>query len=108
MFCVYAICACERYQVSFKRNASMAVELGLSAMQDALFSLSQDIADHKVPIAGNPLVDHIFYKARYTLLLALESLLWFWCEAVGWPTEEKKSQVESFLLTEHRNLYFWV
>lgn len=107
MFCVYGIAACERYDVSLKRCAQAAIHVGLLAIKDSLISLSNEIADRKTLIEGNPLGEFVTYKARYTLLLGLQSILWFWCESEGWPSQETKDQVEIFLASGKGNIELW-
>jgi hypothetical protein len=107
MFCAYAISACERYGINFKRNASRSIALGMTSIRDSLLSLSDEIATRNQMLEGGDLADPIVYRARYTLLLALQSLLWFWCEEVGWPTPSQKAAVESFLFEGKQFLYVW-
>lgn len=107
LYCVYSIAACERYGVSFNRNAQHAIDIALASIYDALLSLSDEVEKRKVLIEGNTMVDSIFYRTRYTLILSLLSLLWFWCEEFGWPSPDKKKKIESFLSSGGKNLYCW-
>jgi hypothetical protein len=107
MFCSYAISACERYGVDFTRNASPSINIGLIAIKDALVSLSAEIAKREHLVEDPNLAEPIGYRARYTLLLAIQSLLWFWCEDVGWEDPSMKSEVERFLFTGKQQLYIW-
>ncbi len=107
MFCAYAIASCERYEVSFDKNARPAVALALSAIRDSLLALSDEVTNRPIPVEGNSIVDFVAYRARYTLLLSLFSVLWFWCEEAEWPSPKKKAEVESFLSSGIQQLYCW-
>ena len=107
LFCVYAVAACERFQLSFARNAQSAVELGLTTIRDSMISLSNEVLERHVLVEGDPSVDAAVYRARYTLLLALMSILWFWCQENGWPDTLDKKKLKTFLSSGVKNLYLW-
>jgi hypothetical protein len=107
MFCAYIISACERHGVSFKREAHSPLVLGMTAIKDSLLSLSYEVAQRSHMLEGGDLADPVVYRARYTLLLALQSLLWFWCEETGWPNSSHQGAVEKFLSEGKQFLYIW-
>lgn len=107
LYCAYVIAACERHNLSFARNGKTAVELALASIWDSLVFLAEEILSRKVLVEGDSMVDSAVYKARYTLLLALMSLLWFWCEEKGWPESVEKTRLEEFLTAGISNLYVW-
>jgi len=107
VFATYAIAACEKHGVSV-RNALASLEIATAAIKDALVALSKEMLAEKVLTEGDPMVDFIFYRGRYTLLMGLAALLWLWCEKDGqWPHDLPKDDVESFLKEGRPNLYLW-
>ena len=107
LYCAYAIAACDRHGFSFAKNAKAAVELALTSTRDALISLAKETLSSKFPLEGDLMLDGLVYQARYTLLLALMSLLWFWCEEEGWPDSVDRKKLMEFLNTGGTNLYLW-
>jgi hypothetical protein len=107
MFCVYAIGACERHGVSFERHSRAAVELGLNAIRDSLLALAEEATERDLLFEGERLIDSIFYRARYTLVLSLTALLWTWCEHDSWPDVTLRTKVDTFLKNGAQHLYCW-
>lgn len=107
LYCAYAIAACERHGCSFLKNGRAAVDLALTSIRDTLISLAQEALISRWPVEGDVMVDSVVYKARYTLLLSLMSMLWFWCEDEGWPPSLDKTKIVGFLETGSANLYLW-
>ncbi len=97
MFDIYAFSACEKFQVSYKKHAKQAVELGKAAIMDSLFDLCEELRDRKNLVEGNPFTDTPFFQARHLLLIALMALLWFWCSEKGWPDDDYKLFIEDFI-----------
>lgn len=106
-FCAAAVGACDRYRVSFARNAEAAVGIAGYAIRDSLVDLAKEVLDRRDLVEGDPMVDGPFYRARYSHVLGLLSLLWFWLEQDGWPSDLKKEDLERFLLEGKDELYVW-
>jgi hypothetical protein len=107
IFATYAIAACEKHGVSV-RNALASLTIADAAIKDALVALLKEVVAKQVATEGDPMVDFVFYRARYTLLLGLGALLWLWCEKdANWPHDLSKDAVESFLNQGQPNLYCW-
>lgn len=107
-FSAAAIAACERFQISFERNARAAVDIALIGIRDALIDLAREALERDPPLVeGDVMLDAAFYRARYTLVLGLLSLLWFWCEEEGWPDDLAREELEAFLHEGRAQLYLW-
>lgn len=107
MFSAYVVGACEKYDKSFKRNGMAAVEIARDTIFYNLKSLCDELTDRKHYVEGNALVDVFTYRGRFTLLVALMSLYWFWCEDEGWPSEEHRLFLQNFLPKGQAGLYMW-
>jgi hypothetical protein len=106
-FCAAAMGACDRYGVSFARNAETAVGVAAYAIRDSLIDLAKEVLDRRDLVEGDPMVDGPFYRARHSHVLGLLSLLWFWLERDGWPPDLKKEDLERFLIDGKDELYVW-
>jgi hypothetical protein len=106
-FALAAIGTCERFNVSFNNNARTAVEIATTSIRDALIDLARESLERDPLVEGDVLWDAAFYRARYTLILGLLSILWFWNEEVGWPDDLPRDDVEAFLLNGRPQLYLW-
>jgi hypothetical protein len=110
-FAAAAVAVCDRYGISFNKNARASVELALTAIKDAMVDLAQEVLikaqDKGVLIEGDPKLEAVFYRARYTLLLGLLSLLWLWCERDGWPADLRRDDVSAFLKDGRSQLLLW-
>ena len=107
LYCAYVVAACERHKLSFAKNGQAAVELALTTIRDTLISLAGEVFAREWITEGDLMVDSVAYKARYTLLLSLLSILWFWCEKEGWPDSVVKTRVMEFLSAGTTNPYLW-
>lgn len=107
LFAVYAIGACERFRVSYERNAKQSVELAKTAIFDALCDLCDELRTRGHIVEGNPLTDTPFYPARQLLLSALMALFWFWAKYQGWPSETHKQFVEAFIPDRPQAGWLW-
>ncbi len=90
--------ACERFGVSYNKNAAAAVTIAMGTIRDALIDLGQEVLSLEVMTEGEAVVDAAFYRARYTLILGLLSVLWLWCQEESWPGDLDKEELEKFLL----------
>jgi hypothetical protein len=106
-FAVSAIGATERFGLNFQRNAEAAVVIAETAIRDALMDLANEAAERRVFVEGDVVADSPFYRARYTLVLGLVSLLWLWLEESGWPDGMDREDVERFLDEGEDELYLW-
>jgi hypothetical protein len=106
-FCAYSIAACERHSVSFRRNAEVAVGIASTAMKDSLIDLALEIIDRKALAEGDIITDFVVYRARYTLVLGLLSLLWFWCDETSWPDNLDRDKLTTFLKNGKKYVYTW-
>jgi len=107
IYSAYAIAACERHRLSFTRNAKAAVELALTFVRDSLISVAEEVLGRELLIEGDSMVESVVHSARYTLLLSLTSLLWFWCEEEGWPKSLDRTKLMEFLNRGMTKLYLW-
>jgi hypothetical protein len=105
-YCVAAIAACNRHNFSFDKNAAVAVKIVEMAIKDSLVDLAAEVIDRRDLVEGDAMVDGPFYRARYTLVMALLSLLWFWLEE-DWPDDLDKGAFEKFLVEGRDELYLW-
>lgn len=106
-FCIAAIGACDRYAVSFARNAEAAVGIALYAIRDSLIDLAKEVLEREDLVEGDSIVDGPFYRARYSSILGLLSVLWFWLERDGWPPDLSRDDLKSFLIEGNDELYVW-
>lgn len=106
-FAAAAVATCDRYNVSLEKNARSTVELALTAVHDALVDLAQEVLERPLPVEGDAMVDAAFYRARYTLLLGLLSLLWLRSERDGWPDDLQREEVKRFLEDGRSQLLLW-
>jgi len=97
MFAAYAIAACERFNISFKRNAKQSVDLATAATREALLDLTEEVLERKHLLEGDAYVDAMAYRGRYTLLLGTMSVVWAWCSREGWPESLDQDKLEKFL-----------
>lgn len=106
-FAVAAIGTAERYGISFQKNVQQAVEVAETAIRDALLDLADEAMSRHVLLEGDPRLDSLFYKARYTLLIGVLSLLWLWLEDEGWPDEVEREDLRQFLSDGSQHLHLW-
>jgi hypothetical protein len=106
-FAAAAVAACERFQCSFKINAGAAVDIAMTAVYDSLVDLAEEVLTRTSLVEGEPFIDSGFYRARYTLLVGLLSLLWLWADERGWPEDISKEEVERFLEEGRSQLLLW-
>lgn len=106
-FCAAAIGACDRYGFSFNRNAETAVGIAAYAIRDSLIDLAKEVLERRDLVEGDAMVDGPFYRARFSHVLGLLSLLWFWLERDGWPPDLSKDDLEHFLLDGKDELQVW-
>ena len=106
-FAAYAVAACERHKVSFEKNAKAAVIIAREASLGALVRLAQEVVSRKSFLEGDVFVDSAVFCARITLLKGLLSVLWFWCEDLGWPDSLERADVEKFLDDDQLHLDLW-
>jgi hypothetical protein len=106
-FACAAIAACDRFEISFDRNARAAVDLAAAAIEDALIDLAQEALSRGDLVEGDALTDAAFVRARRTLVVSAISLLWLWCEERGWPQELSRDETTSFLKLSTFQLYLW-
>jgi hypothetical protein len=107
-FSLAAVAACSRFDISFDRNGRAAVDVATTAIRDALVDLATEVLGREtVLIEGDVMWDAAFYKGRYTLILALLSLLWLWCEEDEWPPDLPREALEEFLSKGKGQLDLW-
>jgi hypothetical protein len=107
MFAIYAIGACEKFQLSYERNAKKAVELAKEAIFDSLCDLCNELKERRHFIEGNVLIDNFFYSARQLHLSSLMALLWFWGNGKGWPAEKYQSFIQEFIPQKPNGKWLW-
>jgi hypothetical protein len=107
IFCAYVIAACERLSFNYEEIAKPSVRLALVNVLDSLTFQAIEIFGRKHLIEGDYVFDSVVYRARYTLILSLMSILWFWCEEEKWPQDLNKEKLEEFLHEGLDKLYLW-
>jgi hypothetical protein len=106
-FAAYSIAACDRLNLDFSATARSAVTIAGTRIFDALVDLAKEALERKVLLEGDALADAAFYRARYTLVLGLLSILWFWCNARGWPDDLDREALERFLQGGKEQAHHW-
>lgn len=107
MYSAYVIGACEKFQKSYSRNAKTSIEIALDVIFLSLSQLCDELQNRKHLIEGNPLVDSFTYEGRYTLLVALMAIYWFWSEERGWSNKSHREFIETFVPRDHTKLSLW-
>lgn len=107
IYCAYVVAVCERVGLSFEKNAAASFNLALDAIWESLTALAKETLERQVLVEGDTLVEGAVFNARYTLLLALMSVLWFWCENRGWPDAISRTRLMDFLAGGRRYVYLW-
>lgn len=107
LYCAYVIAACNRFKYSYNNNGKKAIDIAIKAIFDNLSGLCDELIEKKYYIEGNLLADNFVYKGRFTLLVALMSLYWFWCESEGWPNDSQQTFIKTFIPNGFRGLYLW-
>ena len=107
MYATYVIGSCERFQKSYNRNAKDSVEIALDVICLSLSQLCDELQDRRHLVEGNALVDSFTYKGRYTLLVALMSIYWFWSEEKGWSNDKHRDFIDTFIPRAQNKLYLW-
>lgn len=106
-FAVASMGSCDRLRRSFDVNGKPSADLASQAILDALVDLALEVLERDTLAEGDQMLDSAFVKARWTLVLALLSVLWMWLERDGWPDDLAKSDLESFLRDGRPHLYLW-
>lgn len=108
IYSAYAIAACEKYKKSYKRNAADSVEIACETVFNSLSQLCSELMERKHFVEGDPLVDAFTYKGRFTLLVALMAIYWFWSEEKGWiENSQHKEFIANFIPKAPNKLYLW-
>ncbi|MCK4821642.1 hypothetical protein KA005_38105 [bacterium] len=108
IYSAYAIAACEKYKKSYKRNAKDSVEIACGTVFHCLSQLCSELMERKHYVEGDPLVDTFTYKGRFTLLVALMAIYWFWSEEKGWiDNQQHKEFISEFIPKTPNKLYLW-
>lgn len=107
VFSVSAIAGCERLGLSVQRNAADSISIAMGAAKDALIDLTKEVLERDPMLEGNAVVDFAVYRGRFTLLLSLLSLVWFWCEEEGWPDDLDRDALEHFLEENSHQVLLW-
>lgn len=97
MYCAYVFASCQKWEYEAKSTVDQTVGIALDLIYVSLGNLCEEIAQRPNLIEGNSLVDSFVYRQRYTLLVSLMSLYWFWCQDTGWANDQHKDLVEHFL-----------
>jgi hypothetical protein len=105
-YSVYTLASCEKWG-----HSPDEVAANLQISNDAIFLSLQNLAnetlERKFLIEGDALVDAAFFRQRYTLLVALISLYWFWAKHLDWLTLEAETAIEKFLPRNHQLHSLW-
>jgi hypothetical protein len=107
MYAAYAIGACEKYQKSYNKNAKDSIDIALDVIFLSLSQLCSELQERRHFVEGNVFVDSFTYKGRYTLLVALMSIYWFWSEEKGWLNDKHFDFLTTFLPRAQNKLYLW-
>lgn len=107
LFVVYAMGACERYGISYRRNAMHSVEIAKTTIFDALCELCNELQERKHIVEGDAFTDTPFYAGRQLLLSALMALLWFWDIEIKSLSEKQKEFIGSFMPNEPQPGWLW-
>jgi hypothetical protein len=107
VFSVSAIAACERLELSVQRNAAASISVAMEAAKDALIDLTKEVLERDTMLEGDAVVDFSVYRGRFTLLLGLLALVWFWCEKDGWPDDLDRDALERFLVENRDQVLLW-
>jgi len=106
-YCAYVMAACDRFSYSYNNNGKKAVEIAYRLIFKNLSDLCDELRERKHFVEGNAFVDTFTYKGRFTLLVALTSLYWFWCENEGWPHDTQRNFLQTFIPSDFSGLYLW-
>ena len=105
--CTYAIAACSYHKKSFKKNCYQTLQITKIAIFDTLISLTEEVLSKNDLLERDSQIDGFFYRARYTKVLSLLTVLWFWCEDIGWPERIDREKLNSFLINGKNFVYLW-
>jgi hypothetical protein len=108
IYSAYAIATCEKYKKSYKNNAKASVEIACETIFHCLSNLCSELMERKHYIEGDSLVDVFTYRGRFTLLVALMAIYWFWSEEKGWiDNQQHKEFISEFIPKTPNKLYLW-
>lgn len=105
--CTYAIASCCYHKQSFKKTCYQTLQITKIAIFDTLISLTEEVLSRQDLLEGDSQIDCFFYRARYTKILSLLTVLWFWCEDKGWPEGIDREKLNSFLINGRKFIYLW-
>ncbi len=107
LYCTYSIAACEKNNISYKKNAKKSIDIAIDEIYSCLSKLCEEIANNKHLVEGNATVDCFAFHGRYTLLVSLMSLYWIWSKEKGWPVNEHKDILMNFIPDDIDKVQLW-
>ncbi|MBT0663651.1 hypothetical protein KI809_04980 [Geobacter pelophilus] len=107
MYATHAVACIERHGKSYKQNAKEAVDIAMASILAALSDLCDEIKDKGHLVEGDPLADAVTYRGRYTLVVALMSVYWFWGQEAGFLKEGHDGFLQKFLPRDFTHHYLW-
>lgn len=107
LYSTYVTASARKWKFSYRTCAAPSVEIAKDAIFAALRSICDDLRGEDVLLSGDPRAAPFVYRTRFTLVCALMSLYWFWCESGGWPDEAHKPALKAFLAAGFRRHHLW-
>jgi hypothetical protein len=106
MFAAYTIAALEKHRVD--RVVGIAsIALARVAIRDALASLCTEVENNRRIAPSGGLEIGPIYRGRATLIYALMSLYWLWCEEEGWPIGRHREFLSEWIPKDFHSSFFW-
>lgn len=107
MYATHAIACAERQGKSYTKNTKAAVEIAMSSVFAALSDLCEEIRERGHLVEGNPLADAVAYRGRFTLIVALMSIYWFWGRETGFLREGQEDFLFKLLPRDFTHHFLW-
>jgi hypothetical protein len=107
MYAAYAIACAERQGKSYIKNTKAAVEIAMFSIFAALSDLCEEIRERGNLVEGNPFADVVTYRGRFTLIVALMSIYWFWGKETGFLKEGQEVFLSEFLPRDFTHHFLW-
>lgn len=97
LFATYVIAAIKRSHAEYDIG-SASIELALDSIYGALTRMCSEIQSRDGHLdEGDPFSDVFVYSVRYTLVMALMSVYWFWSKELEWPTKEHEAFLSGYI-----------
>jgi hypothetical protein len=106
MYVAYWAAACSKYKFTTNKRDQAYIDIAKSAIFDSLAALFENLQKNERLIStGTSIVE--IHRGRATLMFALMSLYWFWCQESGWPTQQQKDFLANWLPRDFSRSFIW-